>query len=544
MPTRRLRYVNTNSTAGGNGTTNDTAGANRAYPSLANAISSEPSTLISSDEYLEIQCTGGTDANVSQVSFGSIPTDSTHYILVTAAPGQEAEIPINRNKYVFSGSLFLAQTTAIRIDKLQFDQSGSNAAIVLDNTSITRSIYITNNTIYQRGTGYGLHMSPGDSSSAYIVNNFISASSTAAAGMLTQTTNGSFVTHSIYNNTVVGGVRNYFTTFYGANDTFNFKNNLGVSGSTSCFYRETTATVENVENNASSDTSGPANTVGGATFRSRPFKFRNVSTGDYRLAGNDTGARKIGVNLSTDAYYPFSTDFSGQDRNRNTFWDIGADQSNVGFGEVEKTTTFFDNFNRADGSIGSNYVTMVTGSGLPLAITNNQINASSGVSNIEISLSSISSSVATFSSDQQAIIRYTAISGFDFGGPAVRVDPINGNGYILFLDGVDAPGRRITRLDGGVRTNIGANVGIVPNVGDVFTLRAVGSLISAYRNGILVASASDATYTTGQPGVFYKKENNNGTLMDNFIAANVSTTGGSLVIMTNTGSRGLVVGVT
>ena len=207
---------------------------------------------------------------------------------------------------------------------------------------------------------------------------------------------------------------------------------------------------------------------------------------------------------------------------------------------ITGTTAFLDNFNRANGDIGSNYETMAAASGLPLTVFNNQLRGPT--STILSAMSSVSPLTTVFSPDQDAIIRYTAISNFDFAGPAVRINPINSTGYILGLDGVNNQGRRISRMDNGVITNLGAAVAIIPNVGDVFTLRAVGSLISAYRNGILVASASDSTYSTGQPGVYYKKENNNGTQMDNFIAVNVSTTGGSLAVMTTAGSRGLVIG--
>ncbi len=335
-PAQRLRYVNTNSTNGGNGTTNTTSSVARAYPSLNAAITTESlaanNTLLTTDQYLEIQCTGGPpDINASVVNV-NLTTDDTRYVLISPVPGQEAQIPIDRNRYVYSGSLQLSSRYTI-LRQLQFDSSGSaGSANLAAGTAVVNSIrYFIGNTIYQRGAGDGLWSAPGSGSSAYILNNFISASSGARSGMLIQTTDGSNITQSVYNNTIVGGIRNYFTTFYGGNDTFNFKNNLGVSGSTSCYYRESTAVSESVENNASSDASGPANTVGGATFRNRPFKFRNVLNADYRLVGDDTGARRLGRNLSTDPYYPFSTDFFGQDRNRNGWWDIGADQADIGY---------------------------------------------------------------------------------------------------------------------------------------------------------------------------------------------------------------------
>jgi hypothetical protein len=147
------------------------------------------------------------------------------------------------------------------------------------------------------------------------------------------------MTQSFYNNTVVGGRDGYFITFYGDRDTINFKNNLAIGSSTRCFGLESTPTSQSFENNASSDNTAFANTVGGATLRNRTFTFRNSQSGDYRLRGDDTGARRLGVNLSSDLYYPFSTDFFGQDRNRNGWWDIGADQADIGYGSLTTQPT-------------------------------------------------------------------------------------------------------------------------------------------------------------------------------------------------------------
>lgn len=63
-----IRYVNTGSTAGGDGTTNNTTGATRAYASLSEAESSEQGTISSGDRLL-IYCDGSTmDSTVVDIA--------------------------------------------------------------------------------------------------------------------------------------------------------------------------------------------------------------------------------------------------------------------------------------------------------------------------------------------------------------------------------------------------------------------------------------------------------------------------------------------
>jgi hypothetical protein len=160
------------------------------------------------------------------------------------------------------------------------------------------------------------------------------------------------------------------------------------------------------------------------------------------------------------------------------------------------------------------------------------------------SLNSIKSSVTSFSPNQSAQVTYTALTatGFDFAGPAVRVNPVTGTGYVLHLDAISAGGRVLSRVTGSVRTTIGATV-LVPAIGDVFRLEASGSTLRVYKNNVLVVTETDDTYASGQPGLYYKRENNGGTRMDNFIAADIPTTNAtSLCIMSQAQIGKLIVG--
>ena len=50
--------------------------------------------------------------------------------------------------------------------------------------------------------------------------------------------------------------------------------------------------------------------------------FEDKSNSDFHLDSNDTRALDAGTDLSSDSYYPFSTDIDGDTRSG---WSIGAD---------------------------------------------------------------------------------------------------------------------------------------------------------------------------------------------------------------------------
>lgn len=51
-------------------------------------------------------------------------------------------------------------------------------------------------------------------------------------------------------------------------------------------------------------------------------------------------------------------------------------------------------------------------------------------------------------------------------------------------------------------TNLAQVFGVpIPNTGDIFSAKIVGNKISSYLNGVLLATATDSTYTTGDPGM-------------------------------------------
>lgn len=75
-----VRYVNTASTAGGDGTTNATAGANRAYPTLASWNTAEATNLVTPGDTHTVYCTGGADT--AYVLMSGWTVSATSYVRI------------------------------------------------------------------------------------------------------------------------------------------------------------------------------------------------------------------------------------------------------------------------------------------------------------------------------------------------------------------------------------------------------------------------------------------------------------------------------
>ena len=75
------RYVNTASTAGGDGTTNGTAGATRAYASLSEWEAAEQADLVTATDTHIVNCSG-TAADTTQFTLAGWTTDATYFITI------------------------------------------------------------------------------------------------------------------------------------------------------------------------------------------------------------------------------------------------------------------------------------------------------------------------------------------------------------------------------------------------------------------------------------------------------------------------------
>src|SRR5574343_2079742 len=176
---------------------------------------------------------------------------------------------------------------------------------------------------------------------------------------------------------------------------------------------------------------------------------------------------------------------------------------------------YTDSFNRADGGLGSAWTNITAD---VLAIVSNAVRGGTAGNT---HYAHVATATRDFADDHYAQITCTAVTGNDSMGPCVRV---NGSGcYSIRADTTSDATRRIVRIDGTTRTVIGT-VTITIAANDVLKLTAEGSTIKAYKNGVRQDTATDSTYSTGQPGMFYLRGGTGAGRIDNFEADDISTT--------------------
>jgi hypothetical protein len=124
---------------------------------------------------------------------------------------------------------------------------------------------------------------------------------------------------NIYNNTTSLGEIGFHSNNYGSDVNIQLKNNLAHNNTTDYDFRNTGVTALN---NYASDATASPNGLG---TDNATFTFINASGNNFKLAGGDTGANGLGVDLSADASFPFSDDIDKA--TRTAPWDVGADQN-------------------------------------------------------------------------------------------------------------------------------------------------------------------------------------------------------------------------
>lgn len=156
-------------------------------------------------------------------------------------------------------------------------------------------------------------------------------------------------------------------------------------------------------------------------------------------------------------------------------------------------TTASDNFNRANGGLGSNWTTGIG----TLAISSNAVVGTS----VTTSISFWATATNTFGNDQESQVVVGNIStNIRYSAVAVRASGTRC--YEAYTDGASGAGHTaIARIDAGVETEILA-VATTFTAGDVLKLGIVGTTLQMYKNGTAVGgTVTDATYASGQPGI-------------------------------------------
>lgn len=323
--TLRKRYVNTNSSAGGDGTTNATSGANRAYASLSAALAAEADDLVADDVYMEIECSG-TSADTTAVDIDGFTLDATRYLDIYGATshGGVWNTGIYRIE-VAADNAVLIRDTHVRFRNLQVRNTQSNPSrgITLASGTAGGAVYIEKNII--RGP-----TSPGSDSQgirSYTTNDGVRVR--AASNIIYDfydciffvTGDGDNIGVYFYNNTIAS-CSNYgiFLSAYGTNDIAKLRDNIIQNTVTSDYLRDGTfdtafTTAKNITEDGSSPDAG---------FDSTTVSFENAGADDYHLDSADTEAKDTGDDLSADADYPFNFDIDGE--TRSGAWSIGADE--------------------------------------------------------------------------------------------------------------------------------------------------------------------------------------------------------------------------
>ena len=156
-------------------------------------------------------------------------------------------------------------------------------------------------------------------------------------------------------------------------------------------------------------------------------------------------------------------------------------------------TTATDDFNRANGALGTNWV--AGPSFAAPTITSNTAGSSSGV----FTIAYWNPATNTFQNDQFSQV--TMISG---SSPAVvvRHQPGVSSGYMALATGLTAgSGIDIYKFTAGSFTLLNSGASFTPNPGDVLKLTVTGTTLVATVNGTTRNTITDATFGSGSPGI-------------------------------------------
>lgn len=324
-----IRYVNTNSTAGGDGTTNATDGTNRAYASLAEWNTNEATSL--SDDHI-VYCSGGADNTAfSTTDFttngytitiqgnpdasdganltGIFSTDfyyiennnqTIRFSLLKATPIVFRNVQFyenqstDNNHYIFE--LYLAGDDSFTMDGCIFKRNESHTNFktgLFSLTNGTNDLYFLNNN-FTKGRHYNdFIIAAGNSANCYILNNTFNVDTSGTINANT----GLFIESS-------------------GTGSYTIKNNVFLNqlDSKSCFILPN-ATVDE-DFNATTSSTGTTNgdsLIGSNSIHdistTDGVDFVEPSTGNYTLTAT-SALRDAGTDLS--AY--LTTDITGQDR--------------------------------------------------------------------------------------------------------------------------------------------------------------------------------------------------------------------------------------
>jgi parallel beta helix pectate lyase-like protein len=305
-----VRFVNPNSTAGGDGTTNATAGANRAYVSLSAWEAARQGVLADVEQAV---CESGGNTDTTACTIDGSTTDATKYMEVTAsATGRHAGVlSTGGTKYLLSVNAAFAAALTLsdpftRVSGIQVRDTSAGGTSGMAIT-VTAATCLIDAVLISDASGDGLNLTTGCGGTA--VRNCVVY---GYAGEGANVRFGEAVT--IDNCTFAGGTAG-----------------VGHGGGASQVVRNCYAGNTSSQDFTDGDVSNPVYTTcrcedgihGTATAYATGSgaRFTNITAGSENFH-IQSGSALIGA--GTDLSATFTTDVDGA--TRSAPWDVGADE--------------------------------------------------------------------------------------------------------------------------------------------------------------------------------------------------------------------------
>ncbi len=315
------RYVNTDSTAGGDGTTDATAGANRAYATLSEWNTQEATDLVTATNTHRVRCSAPSGSvDTSGFNISGWTTSSTYHITIEVEESDRHDGTGGTGYRVIAAyayqSLFRMSNANITVIGVSVNNSGVAEAIGFQIDA--DNIKMINCLSYDNTGGQAFYYSGG--TNGYGINCIAYESD---KGFHNTNPSNCYLYNCISMNAGTYGFQ------IGGWRTMYCKNCYAGGAGTDDYHIDANATLNFT---TSHDTDGTGDTTTAMAVGSGAY-FTNVTPGseDCKITSESSGLHDVATDLSSDGIYPFDYDFQGTSRPA-TDWDVGAFQIVGGVG--------------------------------------------------------------------------------------------------------------------------------------------------------------------------------------------------------------------